>query len=530
MEQTNNDENHTVALCQIGRAEYPEDPPFHPSESYPEYIFKGWRHLSSNNSVYKAVRGALHLLGLDEEHYGTPIWNPLGNIIRPGNKVVLKPNFVRDYHEHEDNLFCVITHPSVIRAILDYVYIALQGDGQIIIADAPQGDANFENLLEKTKVDSIADLYERNFGFHIPVLDLRKMRYEYNKDGLTTRNMRFELEGDPLGYASIDLGTDSEFANLESYERIYGADYDREETQKHHSKTVNEYLVSKTILSADIIISIPKLKVHKKAGITLNLKNMVGINGDKNWLPHFRIGSPLDGGDEMPQNSVRGFNKVKHCTSRMLIDRFLAKGSLLGELLCKTIWWIYKNLKSLRNLIGGNSSKQLRIQSGDWYGNDTIWRTILDLNKIVTYADKDGNMRFNRQRKFFSVVDGVIGGEGEGPMKPLPNRCGIVIAGLDPIAVDLVSTTLMGFDYRKIPQFAKLLDASDRNYQNCVSRHFPQIKIASNVLDGKGLLDNSSSKFPSFIPPRGWVGHIELGNDTVSTQLPPIRIGVLVGE
>ena len=82
-------ENYAVALYKAGRAEYPESPPFHPSENYPEYIFEGRGHLSLDNTVYEAVRSALYLLGLDVDNYGTSGWNPLGKIISPGDKVVL---------------------------------------------------------------------------------------------------------------------------------------------------------------------------------------------------------------------------------------------------------------------------------------------------------------------------------------------------------------------------------------------------------------------------------------------------------
>ena len=500
--------NYIVAIYQSSKAEYPEIPPFHPGEDYPEYILIGRAFLSSDNSVYEAVRESLHLLDIDLENYGTPKWNPLGGLIQPGDKVVIKPNFVRDFHEQGEDIFCVITHPSVIRAIVDYVYIALKGKGQIVIADAPQGDAHFETLIEKTRVDKIAEFYKEALDFEIPILDLRKMRYEYGKDGFVTRETRFELEGDPLGYVPIDLGEYSEFANLESYERIYGADYNRKETQRHHNKKVNEYLISKTILSADVIIGIPKLKVHKKAGVTLNLKNMVGINGDKNWLPHFRISSPAEGGDEMPPDSVGKVTKVKHNVNRKLIDTLLSSENALGEFAYKAIRKTYKNVKN----IFGNREKKEKIVSGDWYGNDTIWRTILDLNKILIFADREGHMNSIPQRKFFSIIDGIIGGEKEGPLIPSPKRCGVLIAGFDSIAVDLVATRLMGFDYRQIPKFRILTNKKNQEERYLLSnaKDFSRISIISNVSEYKNLMINEIDRFLSFIPSKGWTGNIEI--------------------
>jgi len=32
------------------------------------------------------------------------------------------------------------------------------------------------------------------------------------------------------------------------------------------------------------------LKLHRKAGITCALKNLIGINGNKEYLPHHRLG------------------------------------------------------------------------------------------------------------------------------------------------------------------------------------------------------------------------------------------------
>ena len=60
----------------------------------------------------------------------------------------------------------------------------------------------------------------------------------------------------------------------------------------------------------------------------------------------------------------------------------------------------------------------LKFESGNWHGNDTIWRTIVDLNKILFFSKKDGFLSNEIQRKYFAIVDGIIGGEGNGPHFP----------------------------------------------------------------------------------------------------------------
>ena len=75
--------------------------------------------------------------------------------MKRGDKVVVKPNFVLSRHSRGGDLFSIITHPSVLRAVIDYVYKALEGEGSIIIADAPQMDCNFQELMKATQLAGI---------------------------------------------------------------------------------------------------------------------------------------------------------------------------------------------------------------------------------------------------------------------------------------------------------------------------------------------------------------------------------------
>lgn len=472
---------------------YPQNSPYDPSTGYPEYQF-GRNHISAeHNGVYDALRSLLHKLNMDIENYGTAGWNPFQEIIKPGNKVVIKPNFVLDRHLGGGTVDAVITHPSLIRAVIDYVYIALCGKGEIIIGDAPQADANFDNILDYTGLEEINNLYKDEKGFDISVMDFRQLKFVYKNDILTGES-RIKLDGDPLGYTIFDLGSDSEFDELESFDKLYGADYDRRETKIHHRKGKHEYCIANTVLTADVVISIPKMKTHRKGGVTLNLKNIVGINGNKNYLPHFNIGTPEDGGDEYPQ--LEGQEKRALYTQRLLIDRLLARPNYLKETAYKLAVRFYRFLKPV--FFRRVSTTQIQ-GGGGWYGNDTVWRMILDLNKILIYGNATGKMADTPQRKLFCVVDGIIAGEGDGPLMPQAKACGLVAAGVNFLLIDLLLIGMMGFDHNKIPLYRNSQQINRYKLTNVSSS---DSKLCSNI--------NGCALNIPFKAPPGWVGHMEL--------------------
>ncbi len=137
-------------------------------------------------------------------------------------------------------------------------------------------------------------MLQYNTKVSIKSFDLREERWFY-KGGIIVR--RQKLPGDPNGYIRINLKDKSEFFNKKNME-YYGADYDMEETRKYHNEIDNIYVMSKTILSANVFINMPKLKTHKLGGVTISLKNLVGTCVIKNSIPHHTLGSPENGGDK----------------------------------------------------------------------------------------------------------------------------------------------------------------------------------------------------------------------------------------
>jgi hypothetical protein len=368
------------------------------------------------------------------------------------------------------------------------VYIALQGRGRIIIADAPQNDADFEAIRRIAGLDEIRDLYHRHAGFQVEVCDLRPEKAT-KIDGVIVGHE--PLPGDPAGYVKVNLGRLSMFAEVNHLcHLLYGSEYDTDEVRRHHHNDVHEYLISRTILAADAVISLPKLKTHKKTGITVNLKNMVGINGNKNWLPHYREGTPSRGGDQYADDAM------KHRLERYIVQQFKWLFPRLGCLRPA----IARSAKALGKRLFGDTDGQT-IRSGNWYGNDTTWRMVLDLNRILLYVDSDGKHRDRPVRRYFSVVDGIVAGEGNGPLDPTPNSAGWVIAGQNPLAVDSTCANAMGFDYRHLP----LLERAFRPHVLPIAAfcHDQVVSIWGGP-DSRGPLDDARHCCHAFAPHWGW--------------------------
>ncbi|HXJ89092.1 MAG TPA: DUF362 domain-containing protein [Candidatus Binatia bacterium] len=482
-----------VAVWRGDAVEYSARPPFSPFLSYPEY---GLGDSSScSNSAYDAVRGCFQLAELDASRFGTSAWNPLGDLIHEGETVLLKPNMVHERHPRDPQGWkYVITHGSVIRAVSDYVWKAIGPAGKIIVADAPQADASFKEMVRLLGLDATRDFYDRR-GLRFELFDLRQEEWTARSDVIVERR---KLPPNPYGSVAFDLGNDSEFEGHPGAGSYYGADYDAGVVNRHHSGGRHEYLIAGCAIRCDVVFSLPKWKTHKKAGITASLKNLVGVNADKNWLPHHTEGIPSRGGDEHPNPDL------KHQAERKLaaaVRSFAHRVPVIGP-------WVHRIVRNVGKPVFGDT--EMVIRSGNWYGNDTIWRMCLDLNKIVLYGNADGTLRAplpqNRKRHFV-LVDGILAGQGRGPLNPDPVPAGTLLFGVHPPSVDAVCAYLMGFDPDKIPVVARAFQC----------REFPladhgwrEIVVRSNRDPwNRRLMDITASDSLDFEPHFGWKQHIE---------------------
>jgi uncharacterized protein (DUF362 family) len=131
-----------------------------------------------------------------------------------GKRVVLKPNLV-EYHRGK----VINTNPNVVAAVIELC--KRQGAAEVIVAEGPGHWRNVEYLVSASGLGDVLKHY------HVPFVDL-------NHD---------------------------EPVKLPNLGRLTGLEH---------------LFLSKTVVSAEVFVSLPKLKTHHWAGATLSLKNLFG--------------------------------------------------------------------------------------------------------------------------------------------------------------------------------------------------------------------------------------------------------------
>jgi uncharacterized protein (DUF362 family)/Pyruvate/2-oxoacid:ferredoxin oxidoreductase delta subunit len=172
-------------------------------------------------AVDKAVFKAINSLGVLDK-------------IKPGSKILIKPNLLSDHRPDE----AITTHPAIIKSIVQIV----KSKGAVpFIGDSPGNILKgIENVWEKTEMTSIAA-----------------------EAGI--RLVSFETSGV------------------------------KEMPVKH--PTVKSISVAKTVFDFDAIINVPKLKTHTFMGLTCGVKNFYGcVPGIRKIEYHKMAPSPYDFG------------------------------------------------------------------------------------------------------------------------------------------------------------------------------------------------------------------------------------------
>jgi uncharacterized protein (DUF362 family) len=162
-------------------------------------------------------RVAIRRVGTYQEDLASVLYETLREFDLPvrGKTVLLKPNLVGI-----DPLRATNTHPALIAAARE-TFLRL-GAAVVLIGDGPATERDTQAVLES--------------------MGLR------------------EFAG-PLTGHFVDL-------NLDDVERVM---------LKTHASRLNELYLPKTVRGVDFLVSLPKMKTHHWAGVTLSLKNMFGV-------------------------------------------------------------------------------------------------------------------------------------------------------------------------------------------------------------------------------------------------------------
>ncbi|HJT66305.1 MAG TPA: DUF362 domain-containing protein [Pyrinomonadaceae bacterium] len=432
---------------------------------------------AEDSLVTRAVARVAAELGWRTENKG-----PFGALIKPGARVLIKPNWVLHHNQGTGGMEPMITHHSVIKAV---VHAVLQAEpAEVIVGDAPIQTCDFEKLLVEGDLPTWAGELTKADSRFKGIKDFRRTTSRYiNGVRVAEENLRPEDE-----FVLFDLGTDSLLEPITDEKDDFRVTcYDPRLMAKTHARGRHRYLVARDVIAADVVINLPKLKTHKKAGITCALKNLIGINGNKEYLPHHRIGGTNLGGDCYP-----GESKIKRILE-YTADRQNTSESVSVE---KAWSVVATQLNRMLHLMGDN----LGIE-GSWSGNDTIWRTGLDLNRILLYGELDGGMAATPRRRVVHVVDAIVAGQGDGPLSPLPLPLGLLFAGDNAAYVDWFGAQLLGYD----PQLISIVRGAFENFQWPITTGRPE-EITVSGDWGKGNTTDviDDEKLPKVIHPIGW--------------------------
>jgi uncharacterized protein (DUF362 family) len=411
-------------------------------------------------------------------------------------RICIKPNWVKHQERDEFPITALVTSPEIIAAAIDACLEKYVGVEEIVVGDIPLQNCDWQALEQQAGIATLRDRYSRINSPRIRFVDLRREAYSSRQSFME----RVPVSGDPEGYRQVTLGDDSfldEVTHPIAQFRV--SDYSAGTTSSAHRAGLHKYLVSGSVLGADLFINLPKMKTHQKAGLTGALKNLVGINGEKAYLAHYRAAGAPTADEFMPGTSSLVILQTR------LRERFQKQSATTFRIL-KFGWEVLRRARGIKTIgTRENLNSSFYLAGGAWYGNDTIWRMTYDLNRIIRFANRDGILTDRPQREYLAIVDGITAGEGNGPLQPLPVNAGVLVGGNDPFLVDLALSRLMGFDYRRIPTISRHQSFSKFGWGNFGP------ESTAVTLNG-AILSSVLSLTPvhQFLPPPGWMGHVEL--------------------
>jgi uncharacterized protein (DUF362 family) len=385
-----------------------------------------------------------------------------------GRKILFKPNWV-NHSVNTTDQFCLRTNDNFIIAALKA--ILEMGPSNVHIGDAPIQGCRWDKVVSEYFSEEVNRL-SKEYNIPVIIIDFRRRKYIFSENSPS-------VAARPItDYIIFDLGKQSMLESITEPEntKFRVTNYDPDRMLSAHAPGVHKYCIAKDFFDADIVISLPKIKTHQKTGITGALKNIVGINGDKDFLPHHRMGGTSRGGDCYPGGSFLRY------WAELALDK-------ANRLQGKKYFWFWQKLSSLLWRLSFPGFEH--SMAAGWHGNDTTWRMVLDLNRIAEYGLIDGTLSEIPQRHIFSLCDGIIGGQGDGPLEPDPLALGVISFTNNSAVNDNAMAILMGLPANKIPLLYNIP---------------PKRKLCRISLNGREItLDDLKLYSQKAQPPRGWV-------------------------
>jgi uncharacterized protein (DUF362 family) len=365
---------------------------------------------------------------------------PLGRVVERGGKVVIKPNFVMHENSGPWGMPPLLTHQSLVQAATEAV---LRADpSEVLVGDAPIQGCDFDLLLKNAELDGWSERLQSEDSRFKGIRDFRRTVATF-VDGVRIADENVQSED---RFVLFDLAGDSLLEPITDDNPSFRVTcYDPRLMAKTHAPGCHRYLIAREILEADVIVNLPKLKTHMKAGITCALKNLIGINGNKEYLPHHRIGGFDLGGDCYP-----GSSDLKRALEFIHDRQNMTKSHAAGRMWRTAANQFYRLLRLKGDRFG---------IEGSWSGNDTIWRTCLDLNRILLYGTPQGTMADDVQRRVIHITDAIVAGQGNGPLAPEPLPMGLLLAAGNAVAMDWIGAHLLGYPPENIPIVREALGA-----------------------------------------------------------------------
>jgi len=396
-----------------------------------------------------------------------------GKISFDNKRILIKPNWVLHERRVTDK-YALYTHPNILIALVDYI-VSNYSPESITIGDAPLQDCIWDQLISKEFETEIKEI-SLKYNIPITIKDFRRVSYNFNKNKLDENKT-------PISdYLIFNTGKESALEPITTEKTKFRVtNYDPRRMKEAHTIGTHKYCITKDFFDHDIIITVPKIKTHQKAGITGALKILVGINGDKDFLPHHRLGGDKSGGDCYPgKNILRYASELALDLINRLRGMFLFKPLRFSVF---AFWKVF--LDSPKHNLGAA-----------WHGNDTAWRMVADLNRIAYFGSKDGSIKTTQQREIYSLSDGIIGGQGNGPLNPEPLNMGLIMFSNNSLLNDYTIGQLMRFNSSKIPLVRNI---KPEEISNC------KFTLNNNDITVKDLKDISISTKPS----PGWQTLVE---------------------